>query len=121
MRRSMKISDIAAKLDCTLDGNGSIDISGVAGIESAGPSDITFLSNPRYASALKTTRAGAVILSMNAENPGVTALRSANPYLTFAQVLEFFYQPPRPAAGIHPTAVIASTAKVGAEASIGPY
>jgi UDP-3-O-[3-hydroxymyristoyl] glucosamine N-acyltransferase len=117
----MRLSDIAVKLGCEVEGDGSLEIAGVAGIESAGPCDITFLSNPRYASALKTTRAGTVILGPKVENPGVTALRSPNPYLTFAQVLELFYQPPRPAAGIHASAVIAPTAKIGAEASIGPY
>src|SRR5208282_1561699 len=117
----MKLSDIAAKVGCTVEGNGAIEISGVAGIEHAGEGTITFLSNPRYAVHLKKTSASAVVLGPQVNNPGLPALRSDNPYLTFAQVLELFYQPPRPPAGVHPTAVIAATAKIGAEASIGAY
>src|SRR5712691_6103607 len=117
----MRLSDIATKLGCTLEGDGVVEISGVAGIEYAGPGQITFLSNPRYAPQLKNTRASAVILGSKVENPGVPALRSENPYLTFAQVLELFYQPPRPTIGVHPTAVLAPTANIGANASIGPY
>jgi UDP-3-O-[3-hydroxymyristoyl] glucosamine N-acyltransferase len=48
-------------------------------------------------------------------------LRSKNPYLAFAKAIELFYQPPEYVAGIHPTAVIHSTSKVGANAHIGPY
>ncbi len=117
----MKLSDIAARVGGTVEGDGAVEISGVAGIEHAPPGTITFLSNPRYAVHLKKTGAGAVVLGPNANNPGVPALRSENPYLTFAKVIELFYQPPRPPAGVHPTAIIAETARVGAEASIGSY
>ncbi len=121
----MKLGDIAEKVGGTVEGDASIEITGVAGIESAGPSELTFLSNPRYAAALKTTKAGAVIIGRKVESPGGdltrAAIRAVNPYLAFAQALELFYQAPRPAAGIHPSAVIAASAKVGAEASIGPY
>jgi UDP-3-O-[3-hydroxymyristoyl] glucosamine N-acyltransferase len=48
-------------------------------------------------------------------------LRSRNPYLTFAQSIELFYQPPPYAPGIHPTAVIHPSAKIGANSHIGPY
>jgi UDP-3-O-[3-hydroxymyristoyl] glucosamine N-acyltransferase len=122
----MTLSEIAAKLGCTnvgctVEGDGSTEITGVAGIEYAGAGTITFLSNPRYALHLKTTGASAVILGPRVGNPGLPALRSPNPYLTFAQVLELFYQPPRQASGVHPTAVIADSARIGADASIGAY
>jgi UDP-3-O-[3-hydroxymyristoyl] glucosamine N-acyltransferase len=117
----MTLSDIAAKVGCTVEGDGAIEITGVAGIEHAGEGTITFLSNPRYSIHLKKTGASAVVLGSQVKNPGLPALRSDNPYLTFAQVLELFYQPPRPPAGVHPTAAIAASAKIGAEASIGAY
>ena len=117
----MKLADIAAKVSCSVEGDGGVDITGVGGIEHAGPGQITFLSNPRYATQLKNTGASAVILGPKVENPGVAALRSENPYLTFAQVLELFYQPPRPPIGVHESAVIARSARIGADASIGPY
>lgn len=117
----MKLSEIAERLGCRLEGNGGLEISGVAGLEQAGPSELTFLSNRRYGSLLKSTRAGAVIVADKVDTGGRPALRSENPYLTFAQALELFYQPPRPVPGIHPSAAIAPTARIGADASIGPF
>jgi UDP-3-O-[3-hydroxymyristoyl] glucosamine N-acyltransferase len=48
-------------------------------------------------------------------------LRSANPYLAFARAIELFYQAPRYEPGVHPTAIVAKTAQIGAAAHIGPY
>src|SRR5205823_1461950 len=86
-----------------------------------------FLANRKYFALLKTTRASAVLIEENvvverdASQPALAALRSANPYLAFAQALELFYRPPKYAAGIHPAAIIAKTAKIGEGAHIGPY
>jgi UDP-3-O-[3-hydroxymyristoyl] glucosamine N-acyltransferase len=117
----MKLGEIANKLGCVLQGPEDIEITAVAGIEEAGPTELTFLSNPKYRRRLKTTQAAAVILSPQDPEPGRPALRSSNPYLDFARALEFFYPPAHPEPGIHPTAVIAPDAKVGRNPSIGPY
>lgn len=117
----MRLGDLAARLACQLEGPSEIEISGVAGMDEASPSELTFLSNPKYASKLETTRAAAIIVGADVVAPGRSLLRSTNPYLTFAQALEIFAPPLRPAPGIHPTAVIAPTAKIGRNASIGPY
>jgi UDP-3-O-[3-hydroxymyristoyl] glucosamine N-acyltransferase len=117
----MKLSEIATALGCELTGEGEIEISGVAGLEEAGPHELTFLSNPRYLPRLKTTRAAAIIVGREAGPPGIPALVSENPYLDFARALELFHLPPRPQPGIHPTAVIAATARLGSQASVGPY
>ena len=117
----MKLKEIAERLNCRLDGNGEIDITGVNGLERAEDGDLSFLSNRKYTPLLKTTHAGAVLLTKDFGPVELPALRSANPYLAFAKALEIFYSPPRPAVGVHPTAVIAPTAKIGPGASIGPY
>jgi UDP-3-O-[3-hydroxymyristoyl] glucosamine N-acyltransferase len=119
----MKLAEIAARLQCRLEGDGEREITGVAGLETAGPGELTFLSNPRYASLVKTTQAAGIIVGEQValDATALPAVRSANPYLSFAQALELFYQPPQPARGVHPTAVIAPTARIGAGASIGPY
>ncbi len=117
----MKLSEIARRLDCALEGDGELEITGVAGMEQAGPSQLTFLANPRYAPKLKHTRAGAVLVSPEIEPMGRPLLRSPNPYLSFAQAVELFYQPPRPAPGIHRLAAMAPGARLGANASIGPF
>jgi UDP-3-O-[3-hydroxymyristoyl] glucosamine N-acyltransferase len=115
----MRLSRIAESLGCELHGDGDVEISGVAGIEHAGPSQLTFLANPKYAPKARNTRAGA-ILSIE-RHEGIATLVSSNPYLDFARALALFYQPPKPAAGIHPLASIAASARVGEGASIGPY
>jgi len=117
----MKLAELARKLDCQLEGDGDLEITGVAGIDRAQPGEITFLTNPRYKPWLKQTRASAIIVAREAEPPGLPCLRSDNPYLAFARAVELFYQLPRPAPGIHPTAVIAKSAQIGPNASIGPY
>ncbi|MGH7087525.1 MAG: UDP-3-O-(3-hydroxymyristoyl)glucosamine N-acyltransferase [Stellaceae bacterium] len=117
----MKVSDLAASLGCKLIGSEPVEITGVAGLEQAGPSDVTFLANPKYARKLKQTRAGAVLLSEPAEDLAAAQLLSSNPYLDFARALAMFYQPPRPKPGIHPLACIAASASIGENASIGAF
>jgi len=118
----MKLAQITSALSARLE-NGSPDteITGVAGIEEAQPGQITFLANPKYAAAAGTTLASAVILAEDFPAISTAMLRSMNPYLTFARAIELFYQPPRYAPGVHPTAVIHPSAKIGEKAHIGPY
>ncbi len=117
----MKLTEIAARLGCQLAGDGEIDITGVAGMEHAGPGQLTFLANPKYAHKVKHTRASAILVSEPVRDAPVASLVSTNPYLDFARTLELFYQPPRPARGIHPLAFVAETAVIGEGASIGPF
>jgi UDP-3-O-[3-hydroxymyristoyl] glucosamine N-acyltransferase len=117
----MKLGTIADRLGCQLHGDADLEITGLAGMEHAGPSQLTFLANPKYAPKVRNTRAGAILVSQPLVDMPIASLVSANPYLDFARALELFYQPPRPAPGIHSTAVIASTAVIGANASIGAY
>jgi UDP-3-O-[3-hydroxymyristoyl] glucosamine N-acyltransferase len=118
----MKLFRIAAALGLRLEnGSPDIEITGVAGIETAGPGQLTFVSNPKYAAAVRTTKASAVILAEDFPPLSTAMLRSQNPYLDFARALELFYQPPKYAPGIHPTAVIDSSFRMGAGAHIGPY
>ena len=111
----MKLSEIAQKLACRLEGAPDTEIRGIAGIEHAEPGQITFLANRRYFPLLKTTRASAVLiedgisLDRGAGSPPIAALRTPNPYLAFAHAIELFYQPPHYEPGIHATAIIART------------
>jgi UDP-3-O-[3-hydroxymyristoyl] glucosamine N-acyltransferase len=117
----VKLTEIAARLDCVLTGNGDVEITRVAGIEEAKEGDLTFVSNPKYAAKVRTTKASAVIVSPDfPELPGAT-LRSSNPYLTFARAVELFYEPPKSNSGIDSTARIAPSAKIGGGASIAAY
>lgn len=119
----MKINELAAALGCTVhpafQHAPETEITGVSGLEQAGPGHLTFLSNPKYAPKLKLTQASAVLAAKPVD--GITTLISANPYHDYARALELFYQAPRPAPGIHPSAAIAATAQIGERASIGAF
>ena len=118
----MKLGEIAATLGMRLEkGSPETEITGVAGIEEAGPEQLTFLANPKYAASVKSTRAAAVIVGEEFAGAGPALLRSRNPYLDFARALELFYRPPKYPPGVHSTAVIHPSAKIGKNASIGPY
>jgi UDP-3-O-[3-hydroxymyristoyl] glucosamine N-acyltransferase len=117
----MTLTELAERLGCRLVGDGDLDIEGVAGIEAATSTQITFLSNPRYASLVATTGAGAIIVGQELAGAALAQLISSNPYLDFARALEIFYQGPAVTAGIHATAVVAESARIGANASIGAY
>jgi UDP-3-O-[3-hydroxymyristoyl] glucosamine N-acyltransferase len=117
----IRLGDLAAQLGCELHGDPEIEITGVAGVEQAGPGDVTFLANPKYAPRAKNTRAAAILVKEPLTEPGPASLVSANPYHDFARTLAMFYQPPRPKPGIHPQAAIAGTAEIGEGASIGAF
>ena len=117
----MKLGDLAARLECKLEGPGELEITGVAGMDEAASGEITFLSNPKYLPKLQITQAGAIIAGAGVDTLGKPTLRTPEAYLAFARAIEIFYPPQRPPAGIHPTAVVAPDAKLGRNPSIGPY
>jgi UDP-3-O-[3-hydroxymyristoyl] glucosamine N-acyltransferase len=117
----MKLIELADRLGCQLVGDGGIDITGVAGMEHAGPTELTFLANLKYAPKVKQTQAAAILISEPVRDLPIRSLVSRNPYLDFARALEFFYQPPRPGPGVHSLAFVADTAEIGENASIAPF
>ena len=124
----MKLSELAIRLNARLvagEGNpevagGDTEITGVAGIEQAGPREISFVTNQKYAAAIKTTRAAAVIVENDFPPASAVTLRTSNPRMAFARSVELFYQRPVYAPGLHPTAVIDASVKLGRGASVGP-
>jgi UDP-3-O-[3-hydroxymyristoyl] glucosamine N-acyltransferase len=118
----MKLSAIAKALNATIENSSpDTEITGVAGIEHAAPGQLTFVSNPKYNAAAKTTHASAVIVAENFPPIPTGMLRSRNAYLAWAKAIELFYQPPAYAPGIHPTAVVHPTAKLGKNAHVAAY
>jgi UDP-3-O-[3-hydroxymyristoyl] glucosamine N-acyltransferase len=118
----MKLSAIAAALNLRLEnGSPNTEITGLNAIDHAGPGELTFVSNPKYAAAARTTKAAAVIVSEDFPAVAAAMLRGKDPYVAFAQALELFHAPLRYAPGVHPTAVIDPSAQIGANAHIGPY
>jgi len=117
----MRLGDIAQRLGAVLNGDPDLEIHGVAGMENAVPGQLTFLANPKYANKVKHTQASAILVAHPFTDLPLASVVSANPYHDFARALEFFYQPPRPAPGIHPLAFVDATAIIGPDASIGPF
>jgi UDP-3-O-[3-hydroxymyristoyl] glucosamine N-acyltransferase len=117
----MKLGELAKKLGAELRGDAELEVTGVKGIEEAGPTEVTFVANPKYGALARKTRAAAVLVEPEFPEIEAATLRITNPYLAFSRTLGFFYQPPAYAPGIHRTAVIDSTAVIGAGAHIGAY
>jgi UDP-3-O-[3-hydroxymyristoyl] glucosamine N-acyltransferase len=117
----MKLGELATRLGAELRGDAELEVTGVKGIEEAGPTEVTFVANPRYTSLARKTQAAAVLVEPEFQEISAATLRIRNPYHAFARALGFFYQPPSYAPGIHPTAVIDPTAVVGEGSHIGAY
>lgn len=119
----MRLRDIAAMLNAEIEGNSETEILRVAKIEEAGEGDISFVANPKYQKFVETTRASAVIVARDLQTSVGTKpalVRVNDPYFAFLKVLQHFTPPVEPlASGIHPTAVIASSAKLGVDVRVG--
>ncbi len=118
----MTVQEIAEKIGGRVEGDGSVDISGMAGLDDAGAGDITFVSSEKYASRVRASGAGAIVADESADVPlNCTVIRVADPNKGFASVagLLFPEEPFEP--GVHPTAIIAGDVKPGKKVSIGPY
>jgi UDP-3-O-[3-hydroxymyristoyl] glucosamine N-acyltransferase len=120
----LKLRDIAERLQCRLEGDGDVEIVRVAGIEQAGPGDLTFVANVKYLPQLAAARASAVILggaNVGDAPRGCAVLRADDPYSAFARSLDLFVQHAPPAAGIDRLSAVAADATIGAGVSIGPF
>lgn len=115
----MRLTELAAKLHVEVEGDGDLEVTGLAPIDEAGPTDVTFLANPKYRPMLATSKAGAVIVSRDEVVGGRTVLRADVPYLSFVDAAEIFDSRPKPRPGIHPSCVIDPTAEIGEGAYLG--
>ena len=102
---------------------GDLLVEGVAPLQTAGPNEVSFLDNRRYASALDQTLAGAVIVhpDMEARVPaGAVAIVTPEPYAAWARVASLFHPLPPVFPGIHPSAIVAEDVLVDPSAEVGP-
>lgn len=116
------IAEIAAHVGGALEGPPDVAIRALAGIEEAGPGDLTFLAHPRYRAALETTGASAILAAPGIPCPErLAVVRVADPYRALQMVLEWIDPgPPVVETGVHPTAVVDATAELGADVAVGP-
>lgn len=117
-----RLAEIAAWIDAVVDGDDSLEITGLAKIEEAVPGQLSFIANPKYEKHIETTRASAVIVAKDFPAAGVTLLRTADPYYAFLQLVQRLYGgPPALTPGIHATAVIGAEATVGEGSAIAAH
>jgi UDP-3-O-[3-hydroxymyristoyl] glucosamine N-acyltransferase len=125
----MKLREISDFVKGEVGDGADVEINHLAKIEEAQPGDITFLSNPKYGKYLATTQASGVLVAKDIEykelsqrKTPIFLVRVPDPYIAFLQLVEVFYPKPNSLpVGVHPTAIIPSTSKVGDGAAIGAY
>ena len=118
----LKITEVAQLIDGEIDGDDSLYITDVAKIEEAEDGHLAFISNPRYAKYIETTNASAVLVSKDFPETDKTVIRTENPYFAFLKLLIKFHPPIETLEpGIHPTAVIDSSAQIGEKAAVGAH
>ena len=115
----IKLGELAAQFDCELVGDPDLTIENVAGLHNAGPTSLSFLSNPKFRGQLADTRAAAVILRADdAEASPVAAIISNDPYADYARMAAVVHPAPRYAPGIDASAVVSASAEVSPSAHV---
>lgn len=124
----MKFSalQIATMLNGVVEGDQEVAVSGLSKIEEGAPGTLTFLANPKYAPFIYQTKASIAIVSKDfvaeeALPASLTIIRVDDAYASFAKLLEAYNQLSKPKPGVHPSAVISSTASIGNDVYIGAF
>lgn len=118
---SFTLAELAARVGGTYEGDGALVVDGIAPLEDAGPSQVSFFANRKYRKAFEASRAGAVIVEADEDVPaGRPVLRASPAYLAFAKISTAFHPPREPMPEIAPEAVIHPTARVHPSAQVMP-
>jgi len=118
---SLTVKELARLLGCPYEGDGEIQIAGVSGLEQAKEGDLVFLAHPRYRKQLEETRASAAIIPEEETFRKIPVLISKNPHLAFIRAVDFFFQPYRPRPGIHSSALVSPSARIGRDVAVGAF
>jgi UDP-3-O-[3-hydroxymyristoyl] glucosamine N-acyltransferase len=119
VQREFTLAALAAALGASLDGDPARVVTGVAPLAAATPSDVSFLTDPRYRAVARATRAGAVVAPLDADAMGPALLRVKHPQQALIRLLELFHPREAAAPGAHPSAVVAAAARIDPTASVG--
>src|SRR5690348_10206957 len=118
----MTVAEIAQNCGGTARGDPERMITGANSLEAAGPADVSFVANVKAHSAALRSQAGCLITDRAFEQTGAwSVIQVPEPRRAFAQILRHLYPRPRREPSVHPTAIIAESAEIGADCSIGPY
>jgi UDP-3-O-[3-hydroxymyristoyl] glucosamine N-acyltransferase len=119
MKRTAK--ELAEAIGAKLEGDGALEIAGVAAPERAGARDLIYVESAKHAKRAAASAALCVIAGEGMSLQKKTVLRSAQPKVAFAKAAALLLGRTPIATGIHPTAIVAPLARVADGASIGPY
>lgn len=114
------LAELAAALGATLEGDPARIVRGVAPLDTAGPEEISFLTDPRYVPQARASRAGAFVAPTDVHGLPAPVLRTPTPRLALAELLELFHPPAPVCPGVASSAVVAPDAHVAPTACVGP-
>src|SRR5579875_18110 len=118
----MRVRELAEWLGAAFEGDGEIELSGVAALEAAGGGDVAFVGNRKAAAQAQASAAGCLLVPMEWPSPAArTVIRVSEPRTAFARVTSRFHPPAEATPGIHPTAVVGREVELGEAVSIGPH
>ena len=120
MITAVRLQQISAILAASFEGNPDLDIKRAAPLETAGPEEIAFVGSLKFAQLAKDGKAGCLIVPPGYGIPGRTVIYAPDPRQAIATVIALLHPRGRKP-GIHPTAIIAASARVSEFATIGPY
>jgi UDP-3-O-[3-hydroxymyristoyl] glucosamine N-acyltransferase len=113
--------ELARVIEARVDGDGRLELIGVAAPERAGSRDLIYVESAKHVERALASPASCVVAAQGIPLPGKTVLRSAKPKVSFAKAAALLLDRAPVAAGIHPTAIVAPLAQLGATVSLGPY
>ncbi len=115
---SFSLENLARETGATVQGDGSLVVTGVAPLDSAKEGELTFLTNPRYAKNAASSRASAVLCQQALPGVPKSFLLCPNPYAALAKVIGLFFPPKVPAPGVQKGAWVHTQASVDPQACI---
>ncbi|MBM3494946.1 MAG: UDP-3-O-(3-hydroxymyristoyl)glucosamine N-acyltransferase, partial [Armatimonadetes bacterium] len=118
--RALTVGEIAAAVGGVVAGDSAVPILGVAAVSEAEHGDIVFAESQRYLGEAERSRASAVVASLDAAHSGKPLIRVENPRYAFARILSLFSPTTARTAGVDPSALIGSGARVSPTATVGP-
>ncbi len=117
----LAVAELAKLLQCPFQGDGSVIIKGIAGLENAGHGDLVYVSSKKFMPLLEKTEASAAIIPADEKFSRIPIMKSENPVFSFIKASEFLFKPYRPEKGIHSRALVSLSASIGKNVSIGAF
>jgi len=119
---SMTVRQVAECVGGAVEGDGTLVLEGVAPLEAAGPNQLTFAADAKFAARLQESRAGAALVGKGLQRPGMPLIRVDDVQAALVKLLEKIAEPEDlPPVGVHPSAVISPKATVAPDAAVGPH